>query len=444
MKLLAIFFSILLFSFSVFAQTDSEILARANGVLYTLKDIQPNELRQAFEQLEPSIKNLRTELLAKEISDILLNDEAKFRKISVETLLDLEVRKRVANPTEAEIKAVYEANKAQLGDTTYEKIRPRIISFLRNEPEQKTLSAFISKLKLKYKVVIGVDVNSAKLKQTDVLATVNAKTIMADKFIEKTEPKIYDSKANVYEQVQNSLEKTIYSNLIVAEAIKSNLQAEDIIRREISDKMVDYSAEERENLETALQGKLFRQYNYEFRLKMPTPIVQKIDTTNAFSIGRADAPVTIVMFTDFQCPACSATHPFLQTAIKDYQDKIRFVVRNYPLDIHNNAFNAALAAQAAKAQGKFYEYIEVLYQNQEKLDAVSLKKYAADLGLNQKQFDLDFTSKKFLSIIKKDLEDGEYYGISSTPTIFINGVKVRAKFYTTEVFKTAIEKALNK
>ena len=157
--------------------------------------------------------------------------------------------------------------------------------------------------------------------------------------------------------------------------------------------------------------------------------------------GPATAPVTIVMFSDFQCSACSATHPVLKKAMAAYPGKIRFVVRDFPLEsIHENAYRAALAAGAANAQGKFFEYTEILYKNQDALDDESLKKYAADLGLNVKQFELDFNSEKTAAEVRKDMADGESYGINSTPTIFVNGVKVRD--LSADGFKAAIDRPL--
>lgn len=444
MKFLVLFLLILLLCVNAFSQTKEIPIAKVNGITYTSNAISDGELRNSLENEKANIPILRTEELAKQISDILIADEAAFRKISVEKLIQLEVKNKVANPTEAQIREIYEANQAQLGDTTFEKIRPRIVAFLRAEPEKKALLDFVNRLKTKYKVVLGADVNSANLKPTDVLATVNGKTILDEKFEEIVKPKIYDLQAENYEQTKDYFEQNLYLELINAEAKKQNVQSQDILRQEISDKMRDYTDEEREKLQNALTEKLFRQANYEFLLKPPTPIVQKIDLTSGVSRGRADAPVTIVMFTDFQCPACKATHPFLQEAMKDYGDKIRFIVKNFPLEIHENSYIAAQAAQAANAQGKFSEYTEILYQNQEKLDIVSLKKYAADLGLNSQKFNLELTSGKYKPIVDKDLAEGRYLNITSTPTIFINGVKVRVRFYTTEVFKNAIEKALNK
>ena len=119
------------------------------------------------------------------------------------------------------------------------------------------------------------------------------------------------------------------------------------------------------------------------------------------------------------------------------------IVRDFPLEtVHENAFQAALAANAANKQGKYFEYIEFLYRNQDALDKESLKKYAAEAGLNLAQFELDFQSETNAAEIRKDIADGKNYGITGTPTIYVNGVKVRHN--TFEDFREAIEAALKK
>jgi protein-disulfide isomerase len=147
------------------------------------------------------------------------------------------------------------------------------------------------------------------------------------------------------------------------------------------------------------------------------------------------------MFADFQCPACSRTHPILQKVLAEFPGKVRFVARDFPLEnIHENAFRSAVAAGAANAQGKFFEYGELLYKNQEALDDASLKKYAAQAGLNMRQFELDFSSEKTAAEVRKDMNDAESYGVTGTPTIFINGVMVRQ--LSEESFRNAIREAL--
>ncbi len=190
-----------------------------------------------------------------------------------------------------------------------------------------------------------------------------------------------------------------------------------------------------------MQKRLFEKYNAKILLREPAPFVQKISVDDDPARGIPKAPVMVVMFTDFQCPACSATHPVLQNVLAEYGDKVRLVVRDFPLtQIHNNSLKAAQAAAAANAQGKFFEYTGLLYKNQNSLDIASLKRFATEIGLNQKQFAADLDSGRFAAEIKKDMADGASYGISSTPTVFVNGVKVRRLSVT--AFRNAIDRAL--
>jgi len=129
--------------------------------------------------------------------------------------------------------------------------------------------------------------------------------------------------------------------------------------------------------------------------------------------------------------------------LSGYGDKIRFVIRDFPLEkLHENSFNAALAANAARAQGKFAEYTDILYRNQEALDKPSLVKYASELGLNVKQFELDFSDAKTAAEVRKDQADGRSYGIGGTPAIFVNGVKVQR--LSLMGFRSAVDRALAK
>ncbi len=430
----------MIFTFTSFAQKPDEILATANNQKFTAKDLSP-EVKVVFENLPKTIGELRNSLLEQQIAETLFETEAAARKLTVEKLIETEVTKKVAAPTEKEIQAVYDANRNDVGGKTIEEVRPQIVAFLRREPEQKSLAEYLSNLKVKYKVALGKDINAPNLKLFDVLATVNGKTISVENFEAKNKLRLYEFQADIYDQIQELLEQTVYENLIAAEAKAQNIEASDLIAREITDKLRDYSEEERRQLQTALEKRLYQKYNAKFLLKSPAPVAQNISTENQPSQGKQTAPVTVVMFTDFQCPACSAVHPVLKKVLAEYGDKVRFVVRDFPLvNIHENAFRAALAANAANAQGKFFEYTDVLYKNQNALDKDSLEKYAADLGLNQKQFDLDLSSEKFAADVKKDMADGKTYGITGTPTIYVNGVRVRE--LSAEDFRKAIDRAL--
>jgi protein-disulfide isomerase len=157
----------------------------------------------------------------------------------------------------------------------------------------------------------------------------------------------------------------------------------------------------------------------------PALPVQTISVDDDPFRGEPNAPVTIVEFTDFQCPSCAAMQPVLEETLKSYGAKVRLVVRDFPLTMHPNARKAAEAANAANAQGKFFEYTALLLKRQNALDVPSLKKYASELGLDRARFDAALDSGKYAAEVKHDMDDGESYGIDSTPAIFINGVALR-------------------
>jgi protein-disulfide isomerase len=441
MKIIAACFCLIIFSFALFAQMPEQVLATANGQKFTVADLSP-EVAESYTNLSKTVADTRKNLLEQQIAETLFETEAKSKNLTLDKFFE-QIKTKVPAPAEKDIQAVYDANRAAIGDKTLAEVRPQLVAFLRQEPEQKALVESLAALKLKYKIVPGKDVNALNLKPIDVLASVGTKTISVQDFETKNKLTLYETKAKVFDSVKFALNELIYNALVSAEAKSLNLETSDLIAREITDKMRDYTNDERQTLETNLRKKLSVKYKTQILLKEPVPIVLNISTENSPFKGNANAPVTVVMFSDFQCSHCAATHPILQKVLAGYGDKIRFVVRDFPLTtIHENAFQAAVAANAAKAQGKFFEYIEKLYGNQDALDAASLKKYAAELGLNPSQFELDLQSEKNAVAVRKDIADGNSYGINATPTIFVNGVKVRV--VTAEGFRDAIDKALKK
>jgi protein-disulfide isomerase len=442
MKFISALFCLLVFTFSLFAQKADEVLATAANKKFTVQNLKP-EVREMWLNLPKMLADKRKELLEQQIGDSLLEIEAAARKIPVEKLFETEIAAKVADPTDAQIMAVYDANRAAIGGKSLTEMRPPIVAFLRREPEQKVFRQFAAALKTKYKAALVKDVNAPNLQPSDILFNAAGKTITAQDFENKNRRELYEIKANAFDIVSENLKNLVASELIETEAAELKVSSSDILAREVTDKMREYTEDERESLRAALDKRLFAKYKAQILIKEPEPFAQIVSTDDDPSQGIAAAPVTIVMFSDFQCSHCAATHPILKKVLAEYKDKIRFVVRDFPLEtIHPDAFRAAVAANAANAQGKFFEYIEILYTNQNALDAESLKKYAADLGLNPRQFELDLGNEKFAAEVRKDMADGKIYGITSTPTIFVNGVKVRA--FSAEGFRNAIERALKK
>ena len=137
--------------------------------------------------------------------------------------------------------------------------------------------------------------------------------------------------------------------------------------------------------------------------------------------GPENAKITIVEFTDFECPFCSRAHETIEQVLKEYEGKIKFVRKDFPLAFHKNAMNAHLAANCAQDQKKYWEYTEKLWTNKDKLEVDNLKAYANELGFNTQEFNTCLDSQKYKSKIETDINEGQKYGVRGTPAFFING-----------------------
>jgi protein-disulfide isomerase len=137
--------------------------------------------------------------------------------------------------------------------------------------------------------------------------------------------------------------------------------------------------------------------------------------------GGANAKVTIVEFMDFECPFCARVRPTIDQILKTYGDQVRVVFKHYPLPIHPQAPGAAQAAEAAHAQGKFWEMHDLLFENQRQLGDAQYDAWAKEIGLDVARFDHDRASKDVKDRIDRDEKEGDQVGVSGTPAFYING-----------------------
>ena len=157
----------------------------------------------------------------------------------------------------------------------------------------------------------------------------------------------------------------------------------------------------------------------------PEPAVAaKIEVGDAPVLGPKNAPVTIVEWSDFQCPFCGRVEPTLQQLRDEYRGKIRLAWKNQPLSFHPNAMPAAEAAMAAHEQGKFWEFHDALFKKQGELSPALYDEVARQLGLDMKRFRASIESRKHASRIEADMAAGNAVGAQGTPTFFINGKKL--------------------
>jgi protein-disulfide isomerase len=171
----------------------------------------------------------------------------------------------------------------------------------------------------------------------------------------------------------------------------------------------------------ALLEKLKDQDNVKVFLKPPR---SAIASAGHPWTGGENATVTVVEFSDFQCPYCRAAEPTVKAIRDKYGDKVKFVYMDFPLGMHQHAMDAANAAQCAGDQGKFWQYHDALFADQSKLDQADLKATAAKLGLDTKKFDACLDSQSKVPEIRQEQAAGSAAGVSATPTFFVNGREI--------------------
>ncbi len=210
---------------------------------------------------------------------------------------------------------------------------------------------------------MGVDVNTPNLNNEAVVATIGGQPLKAGVINERFKPVVYQMRIQAYELMRQQAEQTVNNMLLLDEARRRQIGPEEIIRKEVSDKVrpptdaevtkfyednkaringdlnslrnqiATYLQEQTRNrLEDELSARLQKNANIRWLITEPPQPVQNISVDDDPAKGPANAPVTIVEFTDFQCPACAAMHPVIEEVLKSYGDKVRFVVRDFPLE----------------------------------------------------------------------------------------------------------------
>lgn len=240
---------------------------------------------------------------------------------------------------------------------------------------------------------------------------------------------------------RQTLESMTDEYLLEQAAKRDNLSVDDYVKKESSGKdgVTDDAAKkffdqnkgnspvQFNQIKPQLLAMLNKQALME-RLRKKEPVKILLEPTRVAmnsgghpTLGAKDAPVTIVEFTDLQCPYCKATEATLKQLRDKYGDKIRIVHMDYPLPFHQHAMDAANAARCANEQDKFWQYREALFANQAKLAPADLKATAKSLGMNTAKFDACLDSGKYTAQIKADQAAGEKVGVDGTPAFFIDG-----------------------
>jgi protein-disulfide isomerase len=210
---------------------------------------------------------------------------------------------------------------------------------------------------------------------------------------------------------------------------------------EVQPQIVQYlQAQKRQDAQIRLQERLNEEYGVEVFLER---FRLTFDHTGSPSFGPDDAPVTLVEFSDFECPFCARFFPTLQQVKASYPERVRIVYRQFPLtNLHPNAFKAAEASLCAHDQGSFWEMHDLLFQEQASLTVRDLKEKAGRLGLDQDAFDQCLDTGQKVAQVQEDFAEGQRVGANGTPALFLNGVPVEGGAVGFEVLEPLIEQEL--
>jgi len=167
-------------------------------------------------------------------------------------------------------------------------------------------------------------------------------------------------------------------------------------------------------------------------MKQLTPPVNSGDHI----FGNPNAPIALVEYGDYECPYCGRAYPIVKDIKRQLGKHIKFVFRNFPLSrIHPHALSAAVATEAAGLQGKFWEMHDIVFENQEALDAERILLFASKTGLDIERFKNDIQQNSLIVKVEKDFESGIRSGVNRTPTFFINGEKFDGEWMGNQLFQ---------
>ena len=288
-------------------------------------------------------------------------------------------------------------------------------------------------------------------------ARVGDEVITLEELEQAVKPQLAKLEEQRYEILDQRLDQLIGERLLAQEAKRRNVSVEDLLKTDVFAKAPDVPDSEVTAFINQNRGRLPKMDDKELRLKVwdhlrsqkvteqrqsylqglrgqskvtvllqePTSARYDVSGDRGFALGPKDAPVTIVEFSDFQCPFCKTATATIKQVLDKYPDKVRLVFRDYPLaSIHPQAPKAHEAARCAGDQAKFWEYHDVLFERSPKIAPQDLKQYAQELKLDATAFGQCLDSGKYTAEVDKDFQEGVGLGLTGTPSFFINGKQI--------------------
>lgn len=254
----------------------------------------------------------------------------------------------------------------------------------------------------------------------EVVARVGAHAITAAELEAAAARRLIEAKTREHDLKLQVLEDLVERELLRQEAARRGITVEALLQAEVDGKAAPGGVREDRLVQ--------RRFGFLAELRARTassiallPPRVAVDAAGSASRGPADAAVTIVEFSEFQCPFCRRVLTTLREVEERYRGRVRLVFRHFPLARHKDAPKAAEAAECARGQGRFWEMHDRLFENAERLGIADLKRHARAVGLDGAAFDACLDSGRHEGRWRRDLADAESYGASGTPMFFVNG-----------------------
>lgn len=313
--------------------------------------------------------------------------------------------------------------------------------------------------------------DGSKADQAGIAAVVGGEKITMQELDEAAKSQLQKIETHIYQVKRRVLDSMIETKLVEAAAKKKGMGIDAYLSEEIDAKVTEPAEAEVRNLYDARKGQIKEPFEKvkdrlaaylkqnemsrhrqdllarlgregDIRVYLEPPRIE-IDTGGAPSMGDGDAPVTLVEFSDYQCPFCKRVRPTIWRLMDEYKGKIRYVFFDFPLSFHRQAKDAHEAARCAGDQDKYFEYNRKVFDNQDKIGIPDLKRYAKELRLDAKKFDECLDEKRHSDEVAAAIAKGTNAGVSGTPAFFVNGIMLSgAQPY--EAFREVIEGELKR
>ena len=279
------------------------------------------------------------------------------------------------------------------------------------------------------------------------IVEINGKVLTLSEMERQSPAALFAARTTYYENERKAVDAFIDQYLLDTQAGKENLTLPQLLEKHVDSTIAKEPSEEAlrvyyEGVDTtesfeSLRTKIIETIRdrriakakaaYVQSLRSQAKIVLRIppprapfSTKDTYSRGSSNAPVTLLEFADYECPACQQFQPAVEKLEADFKGTLLFVHRDMPLQMHPNAQKAAEASRCAAAQNKYWKYYDQLTSTKE-LDVPALKKHARSLGLNAGAFDKCLDNGETAAAVKADVTEGESFGVTGTPTFFVNG-----------------------